>query len=83
MFIPLTLILITLINMTTLFSKHSLALSINKITNKSLFRNQMSRLYMSSPKELTEKSIKDNKVMIFSKSYCPYCSKAKRFIIFI
>ena len=28
-------------------------------------------------KETTEQMIKDNKVMVFSKSYCPYCKKAK------
>jgi len=28
-------------------------------------------------KETAEALIKDNKVMVFSKSYCPYCTKAK------
>jgi glutaredoxin 3 len=31
----------------------------------------------TSAKGLTEKAIKDNKVMVFSKSYCPYCAKTK------
>lgn len=30
-----------------------------------------------SAKVLTEKAIQDNKVMVFSKSYCPYCAKTK------
>eukprot|EP00598_Pedospumella_elongata_P007757 CAMPEP_0184986628 /NCGR_PEP_ID=MMETSP1098-20130426/17305_1 /TAXON_ID=89044 /ORGANISM="Spumella elongata, Strain CCAP 955/1" /LENGTH=101 /DNA_ID=CAMNT_0027510963 /DNA_START=136 /DNA_END=441 /DNA_ORIENTATION=- len=28
-------------------------------------------------KTLTTGAIKDNKVMVFSKSYCPYCAKTK------
>ncbi|KAJ2511750.1 Glutaredoxin [Coemansia sp. RSA 1939] len=28
--------------------------------------------------ELVRKLISDNKVMVFSKSYCPYCSRTKR-----
>ena len=28
-------------------------------------------------KSLTTGAIKDNKVMVFSKSYCPYCAKTK------
>jgi len=32
---------------------------------------------MSSPKQLVESAIADNKVVIFSKSWCPYCKKAK------
>jgi hypothetical protein len=31
----------------------------------------------SAVKTLVDKLIKDNIVMVFSKSYCPYCSKAK------
>jgi thiol-disulfide isomerase/thioredoxin len=31
----------------------------------------------TSAKGLTEKAIKDNNVMVFSKSYCPYCAKTK------
>ena len=30
-----------------------------------------------SAKDTAEQLIKDNKVMVFSKSYCPYCTKAK------
>lgn len=36
-----------------------------------------SMLSMSSAKDSAEKYIKDNKVMVFSKTYCPYCKKAK------
>jgi len=32
---------------------------------------------MSSTKELVESAINDNKIVIFSKSYCPYCRRAK------
>eukprot|EP00884_Botryococcus_braunii_P018640 jgi/Botrbrau1/545/Bobra.0010s0020.1 len=32
---------------------------------------------MSDSKHLVEKAISDNPVFIFSKSYCPYCKKAK------
>ena len=30
------------------------------------------------PKEKAAVAIKDNKIMVFSKTYCPYCMKAKR-----
>jgi hypothetical protein len=30
-----------------------------------------------SPKEIIEKAIADSIVMVFSKTYCPYCVKAK------
>jgi thioredoxin-related protein len=36
-----------------------------------------SSLQMSSPREIIENSIANNKVMVFSKSYCPYCDRAK------
>ncbi|KAF8635292.1 hypothetical protein AX15_000470 [Amanita polypyramis BW_CC] len=32
---------------------------------------------MASVKELVESTISDNRVVIFSKSWCPYCRKAK------
>jgi len=31
----------------------------------------------TSPNDKATKQIADNKVMVFSKTYCPYCSKAK------
>lgn len=31
-------------------------------------------------RETAEKLIKENKIMVFSKSYCPYCVKAKEAI---
>ena len=31
----------------------------------------------ATAKALTTNAIKDNKVMVFSKSYCPYCQKTK------
>ena len=36
------------------------------------------RAYASSTKDMVEKAIADNKVMIFSKSHCPFCTKAKQ-----
>ena len=30
------------------------------------------------PKEKVSAAIKDNKIMVFSKTYCPYCKKAKQ-----
>lgn len=35
---------------------------------------------MSSAKAKVDQAIKGNRVMVFSKSYCPYCAKAKRAI---
>ncbi|KAF1796058.1 thioredoxin-like protein [Mucor lusitanicus] len=32
---------------------------------------------MSSPQQIAEEAIQNNKVIVFSKSYCPYCKKAK------
>ena len=32
---------------------------------------------MSSVKEFTANAIRDNKVVVFSKSSCPYCVKTK------
>lgn len=33
---------------------------------------------MADTKAMVEAKIKGKKVMVFSKSYCPYCQKAKR-----
>ncbi|KAJ9106280.1 hypothetical protein QFC21_001425 [Naganishia friedmannii] len=33
---------------------------------------------MSGAKQLVQKEIEDNFVMVFSKSYCPYCSATKK-----
>lgn len=33
---------------------------------------------MSSAKQLVDETIKGNRVVVWSKSYCPYCHKAKR-----
>lgn len=38
---------------------------------------------MSSPQaQFVQNAIKDNKVVIFSKSYCPYCTMAKDVSLF-
>ncbi|WVQ76815.1 glutaredoxin [Cryptococcus sp. DSM 104548] len=31
-------------------------------------------------KTLVDKTIADNKVVVFSKSYCPYCKRAKQYL---
>ncbi|KDD74059.1 hypothetical protein H632_c1609p0 [Helicosporidium sp. ATCC 50920] len=33
---------------------------------------------MSASRSLVDQTIKNNKVVVFSKSYCPYCVKAKK-----
>ena len=33
---------------------------------------------MAGAKEIVDKAIAENRVMVFSKSYCPFCIKAKR-----
>ncbi|KAI8616729.1 glutaredoxin [Chytriomyces sp. MP71] len=35
---------------------------------------------MSSAKEIAEAAIAGNKVVVFSKTYCPYCTKAKKLL---
>ncbi|KZS93383.1 putative GRX1-glutaredoxin [Sistotremastrum niveocremeum HHB9708] len=35
---------------------------------------------MSPVKQLVESTIADNKVAIFSKSWCPYCARAKKLL---
>lgn len=32
---------------------------------------------MASVEDLVQKKLTDNKVVVFSKTYCPYCTKAK------
>ena len=34
------------------------------------------------PAQVVEKCIAENKVMIFSKSFCPFCHKVRRFFVF-
>ncbi|KAI5454968.1 Glutaredoxin [Naganishia albida] len=35
---------------------------------------------MSGAKQLVQQEIKDNFVMVFSKSYCPYCAATKKLL---
>ncbi|TPX45103.1 hypothetical protein SeMB42_g03267 [Synchytrium endobioticum] len=44
-----------------------------------LFRRSIasSSVTMAAVKDLVEQLIHDNAVQVFSKSYCPYCTKAK------
>eukprot|EP01035_Chromulina_nebulosa_P020815 gene20815-26983_t len=32
---------------------------------------------MSTAKEIVQNAIKENNIIVFSKTYCPYCEKAK------
>ncbi|GLD94574.1 hypothetical protein PINS_up003185 [Pythium insidiosum] len=35
---------------------------------------------MSSPKELVQTTVASNAVVVYSKSYCPYCTKTKQLL---
>lgn len=39
--------------------------------------SQTSSLKMSSARDLTQNAISTHKIMVFSKTYCPYCTRAK------
>ena len=62
----------------------SIALTLRRSNNK-LVVHTVNRVSSSrwmsmagdSPKDKATKQIADNKVMVFSKTYCPYCTKAK------
>jgi glutaredoxin 3 len=41
-----------------------------------LFSKPLSSEDRMAAKELVERKIKTNKVVVFSKSYCPYCRRA-------
>ncbi|KAG1106449.1 Glutaredoxin [Mucor circinelloides] len=43
----------------------------------SLSSKQLTEEEMAQVQELVEKIINENKVAVFSKSYCPYCKRAK------
>lgn len=48
------------------------------LLRNSFTKNTRNLTAMSSTiKTLVSNAIKDNKVMVFSKSYCPYCQKTK------
>ncbi|KAI8364074.1 thioredoxin-like protein [Blakeslea trispora] len=46
----------------------------------SLQSKQLSPEEMSKIEQLVEEIINSNKIAVFSKSYCPYCQKAKRLL---
>lgn len=48
---------------------------VNKVPGQN--RSQFLSMSSSSIKEVIDKSLSDNSVMVFSKSYCPYCTKTK------
>ena len=41
-------------------------------------RNEINEEIAAMVKDIVDKAIQENAVMVFSKSYCPYCTKAKR-----
>jgi len=45
-----------------------------------LFASSQHSAIMSTTKDLVEKTIEENTVAIFSKTYCPYCRKAKNLL---
>jgi hypothetical protein len=47
------------------------------LKNNKSCRSIVSINMAQSANDVTVKAIKDNQVMVFSKSYCPFCSKAK------
>ena len=57
----------------------SISIAASKRVNKVPGQNRSQFLSMSSSsiKEVIDKSLTDNSVMVFSKSYCPYCTKTK------
>ena len=42
------------------------------------YNSENSSSIMAGAKEIVDKAIAENRVMVFSKSYCPFCTKAKR-----
>lgn len=45
-----------------------------------MFSSLFQPVWTSPASELIESSIADNSVMVFSKSYCPYCKRAKKLL---
>ncbi|KAI7905360.1 glutaredoxin-1 [Cokeromyces recurvatus] len=43
----------------------------------SLFSNNFTEEEMAQVQQIVEEIIKNNKIAVFSKSYCPYCKRAK------
>ncbi|WVQ84081.1 glutaredoxin [Cryptococcus sp. DSM 104549] len=42
--------------------------------------SSISTASIMSAKSIVDKAIADNKVVVFSKSYCPYCKRAKAYL---
>lgn len=51
-----------------------MGVSSSRVDNNSASTNSA----MAGAKEIVDKAIAENRVMVFSKSYCPFCIKAKR-----
>ncbi|KAJ3119159.1 hypothetical protein HK100_000454 [Physocladia obscura] len=47
------------------------------LLRRNISRTASKAAIMGSAKETTEATIAGNKIVVFSKSYCPYCKKAK------
>ncbi|KAI8143563.1 thioredoxin-like protein [Fennellomyces sp. T-0311] len=46
----------------------------------SLFSKPLTPEEMATIEQFVEDAIKNNKVAVFSKSYCPYCARAKKLL---
>ena len=55
----------------------SMLLLVRALNGNFVSKKLLSSSISMSAKDTAEKLIKDNKVMVFSKTYCPYCKKAK------
>ncbi|KAI9347220.1 thioredoxin-like protein, partial [Obelidium mucronatum] len=60
-----------------LFSNHR---NTRNISNRLLISPYHTMQQQWAPKEIVEAGIAGNKVIVFSKSYCPYCVKAKKLL---
>ncbi|KAF5352785.1 hypothetical protein D9756_006209 [Leucocoprinus leucothites] len=58
---------------TSLFTRVSSSISLSWFSTVS----SPNQLRTMTPKDLVEKAITDNQIAIFSKSYCPFCKRAK------
>ncbi|RYG60253.1 hypothetical protein EON64_19435, partial [archaeon] len=52
--------------------------SVGSASHRLLSRfSKISSLNMSSARDLAQNAINTHKIMVFSKTYCPYCTRAK------
>jgi glutaredoxin 3 len=88
MFRPLTLLVASVsafvaptLHTSTTFTRHvarmGIAQSTTATTTSTTQRNMSSSSAMTAATEFAKQEIEQNKIVIFSKSYCPHCTKAK------